>query len=240
MSTGFRLTISRKWLRGVPESAAERNTTTKENSTLVRSRCQIFGASWPIAKHRVPLRPIVLEYRCSRQISPIRRDHTSLFLRKCSSTRKGSLAFSLLLPLRRHKPSEVPEPCARAETRSFLRDRRSTRPRKYPRLEFLPACPNHGTAFLQNIEISARRLRGQYWLSPVTRLAQTYFNRRVPHFVFCRRVVGSNQASATRSCLPSGTSCYPATIRIDKDFMTLLPRREQSSCVSRLKQQAYT
>ena len=134
VSTGFRLTIFRELLRGVHESAAERNTTTKENSTLVRSRCQIFGASWPIAKHRVPLRPAVLEYQGSRQISPIRRDHTSLFLRKCSSTRKGSLASSLLLPFRRHTPSAAPEPCALAETCSFLRDRRPTHRRKCLRL----------------------------------------------------------------------------------------------------------
>ena len=149
MSTGFRLTIFRESLRGVHESAAERNTTTKENSTLVRWRCQIFAASWPIAKHRVPLRPAVLEYQGSRQISPIRRDHMSLFLKKCSSTRKGSLASWLLLPLRRHTPSEAPEPCARAGTCSFLRDHRPTHPRKCRRLEFLLVCPNHGSAFFK-------------------------------------------------------------------------------------------
>jgi len=125
----------------------------------VRSRCQIFGASWPIAKHRVPLRPIVLEYQCSCQISPIRRDHMSFFLRKCSPTRKRSLASSLLLPLRRHTRSEAPEPCALAGTCSFLRDRRPTHPRICRRLEFLLVCPNYGSAFLQNVKISSRLAR---------------------------------------------------------------------------------
>ncbi len=125
----------------------------------MRSRCQIFGASWPIAKHRVPLRPIVLEYRCSRQISPIRRDHISSFLKKCSPTRKRSLASSLLLPFRRHTPSAAPEPYALAGTCSILRNRRSAHPRKCRRLEFLLAYPNYGTAFLQNVKISSRLAR---------------------------------------------------------------------------------
>ena len=116
-------------------------------------RYQIFGASSPIAKHRVRLRPIVLEYQYSRQISPIRRDHMSFFLRKCSPTRKRSLASSLLLPFGRHTPSAAPEPCALAGTCSFLRGRRSTNPRKCRRSEFLLACPNYGTVLPQNVKI---------------------------------------------------------------------------------------
>jgi hypothetical protein len=170
VSTGFRLAIFREWLRGVHESAAERNTTTREESTVVGLRYQIFGASWPNAKHRVPLRPIVPEYQGSRQISPIRRDHMSLFLRKCSSTRKGSLASSLLLPFLRHTPSAAPEPCALAGTCSVLRDRRPTHPRKCLRLEFLLVCPNYGSALLQNVKISSRLAR----LHPVRR-SRIYF-----------------------------------------------------------------
>ncbi len=94
----------------------------------------------------------------------------SLFLRKCSSTRKGSLASSLLLPLRRHTPSAAPEPCVRAGTCSFLRDRRTTHPRICRRLEFLLVCPNHGSAFLQNVKISSRLAR----LHPVRR-SRIYF-----------------------------------------------------------------
>ena len=142
VSTGFRLTISQEWLRGVHESGAERNTTTKEESTVVGSRYQILGASSPIAKHRVPLRPIVLEYQCSRQISRIRRDHMSFFLRKCRPMLTRPLASSRLLPFRRHTPSAASEPCALTGTCSFLRDRRSTHPRKCRRLEFLLTCPN--------------------------------------------------------------------------------------------------
>ena len=125
----------------------------------MRLRYRILGASWPIAKHRVPLRPIVLEYQCSPQISPIRRDHISPFLRKCWSTWKGPLASSLLLPFRRHTPSEASEPCLRAGTCSFLPDRRSTHLRKRLRLEFLLTCPNHGSASLQNVKISSRLAR---------------------------------------------------------------------------------
>jgi hypothetical protein len=91
--------------------------------------------------------------------SRITRDHMSLFLRKCSSTRKESLASSLLLPLRQHTPSEAPKPCVRAETCSFLRDRRPTHPRICRRLVFLLVCPNHGSAFLQNVKISSRLAR---------------------------------------------------------------------------------
>lgn len=138
------------------------------------SRYQILGASSPIAKHRVPLRPIVLEYQCSCQISPIRRDHMSFFLRKCSPTRKRSLASSLLLPFGRHTPSAAPEPCALTGACSFLRDRRSTNPRKCRRSEFLLACPNYGTVFLQNVKISARVARRQYWLFPALRFAKIF------------------------------------------------------------------
>jgi len=148
----------------------------------VRSRCQIFGASWPIAKHRVPLRPAVLEYQGSRQISPIRRDRMSLFLRKCSSTRKGCLASSLLLPLRRHTPSAAPESCALAGTCSFLRDRRPTHPRICRRLEFLLVCPNHGPAFLQNVKISSR-------------LARLHSVRKITHILLRLR------SKLCRSCL---------------------------------------
>ena len=126
----FRMSISRQWLRGVHESVVKRNTTTREDSTGVELRYQRFEASWPIAEHRVVLRPIVLEYRCSRQISPIRRDHISPYLRKCSPTRKKSLASSLLLPFRRHMLSAAPALCALAGLCSLRRDRRSRHPQK--------------------------------------------------------------------------------------------------------------
>lgn len=45
MSTVFVLPISRQWLRGAHESAAGRNTTAKEVSTLAGLQYQILGAS---------------------------------------------------------------------------------------------------------------------------------------------------------------------------------------------------
>ncbi len=174
----------------------------------MRSRCQIFGASWPIAKHRVPLRPAVLEYQGSRQISPIRRDHMSLFLRKCSSTRKGSLASSLLLPLRRHTPSEAPEPCALAGTCSFLRDRRPTHPRICRRLKFLLVCPNYGTAFLQNVKISSRLAR----LHPVRRSRIYFFAcaRNSADHALCKiavcRIIDTGRRGGLRSVSESRSS----------------------------------
>jgi hypothetical protein len=47
-------------------------------------------------------------------------------------------------------------------------------------------------------------------------------------FILCRRVVGSNQASATKSYFPSIGSEYPATIQIDKNA-TLHPQVRQEA-----------
>jgi hypothetical protein len=94
--------ISREAPRGIHESCAEGNTTTKAGSTETGWQYQRFAASYPIAKDRVPLQPIVLEYRCSDRILPTRWDRMSFFLRKCLPMQKACLASSLPLLFRPH------------------------------------------------------------------------------------------------------------------------------------------
>ena len=77
------LAISREAPREIRETCAEGNTTTKAVSTETGWQHQRLAASYPIAKGRVPLQPIVLEYRCAYRISLTRWGRTSFFRRKC-------------------------------------------------------------------------------------------------------------------------------------------------------------
>ena len=136
-----RWTISQRSLREVRGSGAGRNTTTKEDSSLLRLRYHLGAASWPTAELRFPLQPIVLGYQRGRWIVPTRRGHTAVFPRRYWSTRRMSLAPSLLPPLPRRMPSEVPEPYAPAGACSFVRHNTSRHLHKCQRSELLSVYP---------------------------------------------------------------------------------------------------